>query len=164
MMGRNQILHSLAILLLPLGFAFAQSSSYCQVQDLTSLTMLSGLAVVASAFFIALGFMLGQILQNPKLLVWAKIEMGQLAVSALIVILIVAGLDVFACSMNFSDVEQFTGVTSGQIDSLNIPGSANLVDASKAYATWLVGFNHDVLVKIRYNIGRIELRAGTSRW
>lgn len=154
--------YALAVLAMLAGIGFAQS--YCQLQDLSNLTILTGLGVLASAAMIALGFMLGQILQNPKMLVWAKIEMGQLAVSAMIVILVVAGLNVFACNLSFADVKQFTGVNNAQINSLGIPNGANLVDASKAYATWLVGFNHDVLVRIRANIGKIELRAGFSRW
>ncbi|MFA5105839.1 MAG: hypothetical protein WC506_02665 [Candidatus Micrarchaeia archaeon] len=152
----------LPALVLLAGTGFAQS--YCQIQDLSSLTLLTGLAALASAAMIALGFMLGQILQNPKILVWAKIEMGQLAVSAMIVILVVAGLNVFACNLAFSDVKQFTGINDASINSLGIPNNANLIDASKDYGRWLVGFNHDVLVKIRSNIGKIELRAAFSRW
>ncbi len=155
--------YSLLAMFFVIGAAF--SASYCQIDDLTNLTMLSGLGAIITAVIIALGYMVGEFLQNPRIIVWAKIELGQFVVSMLLLILIVACLDVFACSLKFGDVKQFTGITGDlQIATLGISDDANLIDASKAYSLNLVKFNKDVLTKIRFNIGRIELRAGFSRW
>ncbi|MBM3229876.1 hypothetical protein FJZ26_05570, partial [Candidatus Parvarchaeota archaeon] len=166
------VLFLLQLLLLP-GSSFAAttftttSTNYCDTSTLQSVQGLALIGITITGIFIALMYMLGETLSNPRLLVWSKTEVVQVFFSGILVILIVTSLDL-TCKLNVGALIQVSNLTAAQgagvLGITSVSESTSLMDAAKNYTAFVRWFDHKAMVQIRYNMALIELRAGKSRW
>ena len=149
----------------------ASAASYCDSSQLSTMQSYSFVGLVIMAIMIAFVYMLGEFISNPKLLVWAKVELVQLFASVIIVGLVIALLSI-TC---FVQVGGLIGLTNFNPNPSYLPNSPTtgapvfsqtdlLLNASESYVMAVRDFDHAVLSQIRYNMGVIELRAGTTKW
>jgi len=115
-------------------------------------TFLSGtiLPIVAAATFttmmlIAVTFMIGRALANPKLTLWAKTELVQLGVSLASVGVIVLTVNLF-CSMDMAEIATMFSVTGAPTTSINI------YDAATTYLNETLRYTHNAVIVIRYHL------------
>src|SRR5208283_2232887 len=93
---------------------------------------------------IALSYMAGTALSNPKLTLWSKTEIVQLAISIASVSLIMLAVTTF-CSLDMKDIANI----------FNLPGthaSINVYDAATNYLEGSVNYTHNALIMVRYHL------------
>ncbi|MCX8197211.1 MAG: hypothetical protein N3G80_02760 [Candidatus Micrarchaeota archaeon] len=75
----------------------------CGASSKAELIWLAALAALATAILIALVYMAGEIMQNPRLLTWAKTESSQIFASIIIVGAVIGMIELF-CSIQIGEV------------------------------------------------------------
>lgn len=102
-----------------------------------------GLATVITTTLIALVFMAGRALANPKLTLWSRTEAVQLVVSVASIFFIAAIVNTF-CFIDMGEVADIFGVTG--------LGSKNLYDAAEEYMFNAAVYAHGALTSVRYHL------------
>ncbi len=128
----------------------------CGVIVSNEIFVLCALAGFLTAAIIALAYMIGNLLSNPKVTLWAKTESVQLFISIASVFIIIEVTNVF-CAIDISALSGITGLTTTLT-------STNLFDAADAYLTATAAYTHDVLTIERYYLKGFDLLLGRSRW
>jgi hypothetical protein len=106
---------------------------------------LLAIATIATSILIALSFMLGRAIANPKLTLWAKTEFLQLFVSVASVFFIFITINTF-CAINMGEVASFfTDVTAVEED-LSVYGAA------QEYLTEAALYSHNAMTVVRYHL------------
>ncbi len=124
-----------------------------------SLFSLIGTVSLIGAIVIALMYMLGNAISNPKVTLWAKTEIFQLFLSAVFVILFMQLIVPFGC-----------GISAGSLaDLFNIPTVLSaeeralpLYSFSQNYFIDSAQYSHDVLSVTRYHLGGFNILEGYS--
>lgn len=106
---------------------------------------LVGYATFITSIIIALGYMVGRALSNPKVSLWAKTEILQLFISVFSVFFILATLNAF-CGIQMDDVASVFGPP--------IPAAAplNVYDAAQEYLREAALYSHNALTVVRYHL------------
>ncbi|MDD5022864.1 MAG: hypothetical protein PHU63_01720 [Candidatus ainarchaeum sp.] len=110
----------------------------------SSLTMLVGVASLATIMIISISYMLGNVLSNPKVTLWAKTEIVQLIVSLASIFIIFVVLQSF-CVVDFNSLHSLTNVNNP------VQMSGNLFDAAEAYLLGAANYTHTILEIQRYH-------------
>ena len=100
-------------------------------------------AGVLAGVVIALTYMAGEVLRNPKLAVWSKTEIVQLLIS-FASLLFLGSLFAFFCSLDMQ------GVAS--IFELEYTGPDNMFDAAENYLVSAAKYSHNALAVLRYHL------------
>lgn len=165
----------LVLFLLPAGISFADGGAppgvivppppppICDQASLSNIQQgvypLAAMAAVFMSVIIGLSFMLGNLIHNPKLTLWAKTEVVQLFISIVSVAVIFQGVGVF-CSINMVDVHDLFGLgtlTTGQ-------ATFSIYSAAEGYLVDSGTYIHVVLNSARYHLGAYNLLETFSRY
>ena len=119
---------------------------------------LSGLAALATGTMIALAYALSEMIQNPKVHLWAKTEAIQVVISAISAILLISVINGL-CLINVADI---ASATSGATTSLS--GTLSFFDAAESYITNAAEYTHNVLKIERYYLGAFNMLEARARW
>ncbi len=111
----------------------------------TTVVTLSAYAAVVTSLFIAVGYMLGSVLNNPRLTVWAKTEVVQLPISIASVFFIIILVNLF-CSVHVDGLAEIFSVPSASVESLNI------YDAAETYLREAAMYSHNAAKVTRYHL------------
>ncbi len=110
----------------------------------------------ALTLLIALGYMIGQSISNPRLIAWSKEEVVQLLISFLFLSLSLMMIKAM-CSVDYcSFYAFFTGSSPG--------GSGSIYDGAVDYLSDIASYAHNVTVEARYFIGKAEIAQSYSKW
>jgi hypothetical protein len=106
------------------------------------------LPIIAAATFstvaiIAVSFMIGRLISNPKLTLWAKTEIVQLAVSLGAIFMITFSVNTF-CAINLAEIADIFGVPS--------VGSVNIYDGALNYLNEAALYSHNAINVVRYHL------------
>ncbi len=125
-----------------------------------SIIPLTAFAGVITSIIVALSYMFGEMIQNQKIIVWAKTEFFQIFISLASALLIVGLINSF-CTFNFSDIVALT-----QDKTIISPTLAhqNIYDAAKTYLEDVAKYSHDVLRGQRAMLARFNMLEGRARW
>ncbi|NYZ74155.1 hypothetical protein H0O00_03355 [Candidatus Micrarchaeota archaeon] len=99
-------------------------------------------ATFITAMLIAISFMLGRALSNPKLTLWSKTELVQLFVSAATVLFIPLVVSTF-CSVDMGEVGGIFDITDG---------SGNIYDSAQRYLADTAVYAHNAVTVVRYHL------------
>ena len=132
----------------------------CSSGSFNDIMLLSGVAGLGMAIIVALVFMAGQAMQNPRMLSWAKSELWEVMFS-----LFVAGLILFCiftfCSLQVGEIAQ----VSSQLPGIFIGHeTANTYDAAAMYLENVAGFGLRNIAAIRSNLGAYEMRTSFQQY
>ena len=100
-------------------------------------------AAVVTATIIAVSFMAGRFLNNPKLTLWSKTEIVQLGISLATIFIITTTVNTF-CLIDVSEVANIFGLPD--------PGSKNVYDAAKDYLEGAALYSHNAMTVVRYHL------------
>jgi hypothetical protein len=100
-------------------------------------------AAVTTIAFIAVSFMLGRVLNNPKLTLWAKTEVVQLGVSLGTIFMITFSVNTF-CAINLAEIANIFGIPA--------VGSVNIYDGALAYMKDATLYSHNAVNVVRYHL------------
>jgi|GEM_PF-1122244 len=120
---------------------------------------LAAMAALLMAMIVAISFMLGNVISNPKLTLWAKTEAIQLLVSIFSVAVIFQGVTMF-CSINMVDVHDIFGMgalTTGQ-------ATFSMYSAAEGYLVDSGTYIHMVLNSARYHLGAYNILETFGRY
>ncbi|MEM2137788.1 MAG: hypothetical protein QW568_01755 [Candidatus Anstonellaceae archaeon] len=142
---------------------FAAVGSVCNSDKFNNVVFLSGIAAIGMGCIIALAYMLGEFLQNPKLLTWAKTEAGQVVLSAAIVVILLWALSTM-CTVRVKEVSALAGIN--ELPKIYTGAAENLPLFSGAllYLENLAGAGLSNLAALRYNLAGYELRTSYSKY
>ncbi len=99
-------------------------------------------ATFITGLLIALSFMAGRALSNPKLTLWSKTELVQLFVSVATVLFIPLVVNTF-CSVDMGEVGNIFG----------IPGaSGNIYESAQGYLSGAAAYAHNAIIVVRYHL------------
>jgi hypothetical protein len=142
---------------------FAAVGSVCNSDKFNNVVTLSGIAAIGMACIIALAYMLGEFLQNPKLLTWAKTEAGQVVLSAAIVVVLLWALSTM-CTMRVKEVSALAGITELPKIYTGASETLPLFSGAILYLENLAGAGLSNLAALRYNLAGYELRTSYSKY
>lgn len=100
-------------------------------------------ATLATSIIIAFGFMLGRLLSNPKVSLWAKTEVLQLFISVFSVFFLLATLNAF-CAIKMNEV--------ASIFDLPEASDLDVYDAAQEYLREAALYSHNALTVVRYHL------------
>lgn len=106
---------------------------------------LVGIAAVTTATLIAISFMAGRALSNPKLTLWSKTEIIQLGISMFTIFIIVSSVTTF-CNLNVRSIEEALGLvpTAGP--------TVNIFQAASNYLSDATIYTHNAVIVTRYQL------------
>jgi len=120
---------------------------------------LVAVAAVFMSVIIGISYMLGSLISNPKLTLWAKTEIIQLFISLASVAVIFSGISA-SCSINMVDVHDLFGLgalTTGQ-------ASFSMYSAAEGYLVDSGTYIHMVLNSARYHLGAYNILETFGRY
>jgi hypothetical protein len=100
-------------------------------------------AAGATVGIIAISFMFGRILNNPKLTLWSKTESVQLIVSLATIFIIMFTVNTF-CAINLSEIASIFGIPS--------VGSVNIYTGALNYLQEAATYSHNAMRAVRYHL------------
>ena len=125
----------------------AMAAAVCSADFMGFLTStifpLAAYAGIIAATVIAISFMIGQALRNPKITVWAKTEIVQLFMS-FISLLLLGTLLGFFCSISMNDI--------ASIFEISYSGPDSMFEAAHDYLFRASTYAHTALTVIRYHL------------
>ncbi|MFH1306237.1 MAG: hypothetical protein ABIH83_01090 [Candidatus Micrarchaeota archaeon] len=130
----------------------------CSKKEINSLIVYSVAGFVAMIFIIAITFMLGNALHQPRFLDWSKMEAMQIVFSFVLFALIFIALQL-QCNLNIVEFKNWLGGQGG----LALRGTT-MMEAAQDYVEWSVGQTHLTLVMLRRDLGAINMRATYSNY
>ena len=104
---------------------------------------LAAYATVFTGIMIALGFMVGRAIANPKLTLWARTEFVQIIISFASVFFIIMTLNTM-CGVNVSEV--------GAIFDIPTPASISVYAAAQEYLREAGIYSHNAMTVVRYHL------------
>lgn len=122
----------------------------------TALFPLVAISAVATAMIIALGYMLGEAIHNPKVSLWAKTEIIQLFISVAAAVLILGFIPTF-CSVNLNSILQLLNPAAVP------PGSVSIFEGAERYLSEAGQYIHDVEKAARYHLGAYNIMEAFGR-
>ena len=109
----------------------------------TTIMPMVAYATIITSLIIAMCFMAGRALNNPKLTLYAKTEIIQLGVSLSTVFIITMAVSTF-CIIDVSEVADIFGLPN--------PGSKNIFDAAHDYLEDAARYSHNAISVVRYHL------------
>lgn len=100
-------------------------------------------AAIITATLIALAFMVGRAINNPKVSLWAKTEIIQLGISLGAIFIITTVVNTF-CVIDVREVATIFGLPD--------PGSHNIYDAAKDFLKGAALYSHNAVSVVRYHL------------
>jgi hypothetical protein len=110
----------------------------------TAIYPLMAYAAIATGILIAISYMAGTALSNPKLTLWAKTELVQLGVSIASVAIILFAVNAF-CIIDMKEIADMFGLSGSH-------ASINVYDAAKEYLKGAALYSHNALTVARYHL------------
>ncbi len=104
---------------------------------------LAAYAGIITAIIIAVSFMVGQAIRNPKVTVWAKTEVVQLFIS-FVSLLLLSSLFGFFCSIDMHNIADIFEITYS--------GPSSMFDAAEDYLVSAARYSHNALTVVRYHL------------
>jgi len=138
----------------------------CGSNSMQQNVTLSFFALAATSLVVALAYMGGKAIENPKISNWCKIEVWQVIASAIIVAGVYAAISLF-CVATPLQIVPFTGIGNvrGELDAFG-GGFENqgMYVATQAYLERLASYTKGVMTAVRYNMGVYELTSGVQKF
>ncbi|MFH1520060.1 MAG: hypothetical protein ABID61_00270 [Candidatus Micrarchaeota archaeon] len=106
---------------------------------------LVGIAAMTTSLLIAISFMAGRALSNPKLILWSKTEIIQLGISLFTIFIITASVTTF-CNLNVRSIEEALGLTP------TMGATVNIYQAASEYLRDATIYTHNAIVVSRYQL------------
>lgn len=106
---------------------------------------LVGLAAMTTAILIAISYMAGKALSNPKLTLWSKTEIIQLGISMVSIFMIVASVTTF-CNLNVRSIEEALGLTP------TVGPAVNVFQSAADYLRDATIYTHNAVMVTRYQL------------
>ena len=133
----------------------------------SSILQLSAMAAMISTALIVFSFYIGQMINNPKVSVWAKSEVIQLVISAASVFLIIFTVNMF-CGIDMSDVASVFGISG-------VASGTDIYHGAMGYLDHTLQFCHEALAVVRYHLQAFtvlshlsafscDMKTGTIGW
>ncbi|MEM4633593.1 MAG: hypothetical protein QW275_00375 [Candidatus Anstonellaceae archaeon] len=138
-------------------------SSYatiCGSQKFDEAVGISIIAAIATAILIALVYMAGELLQNPKMITWAKIESAQIFVSVIAASFILSVITSF-CSMNVGEAGSISSSFPYIFQSRQGLG---VYEGAQVYLEHLMGIGVRNMASLRFNLGAYEMRTSFTKY
>jgi hypothetical protein len=123
-----------------------------------SLIPLTAYASVLTSIIIAISYMIGEMIQNPKMILWAKTEFIQIFISIGSALLITWFVSTF-CTFNFSDIIALTMMSNPSQNP-----QQTVYEAAKTYLTNAALYTHKILLEQRYALAAFNVLEGRGRW
>ncbi|MEM4348253.1 MAG: hypothetical protein QXN37_01650 [Candidatus Anstonellaceae archaeon] len=132
----------------------ATSAPICGASSTSETFWLAALAAIATAIIVALGYMAGEAIQNPRLTTWAKTEAAQIFTSLIIVGVVFGTIQLF-CTLQIGEIASiFT-----RLPKIYEPyQTKSIYDGSIIYLEKLMDVAHSNLRTLRYLAGAYEIR------
>ena len=115
-------------------------------------------AAVLLFLLIGVVYMIGQVLNDPKLLVWCKVELVQGVISVIFIALFLYLINLF-CTIRVGDVASLFGAVQGKADY-----SLSVYQGAEDYLRYASRIAYASTVTARYYIGSVEIMASYSTW
>lgn len=112
----------------------------------TTLLPMMAMASIVAAALIGLTIMIGRMINNPKLTVWAKTEAVQLFVSIAVVFFIGATMNVF-CVINMESLASIFSIDLGTSDP-----ASSVFQAAETYLVEAAFYSHNAMSVARYHL------------
>ncbi len=109
-----------------------------------TILQIAALAAIVSTLIVVFSYYIGQLMNNPKVSVWAKSEIVQLVMSVASVAFILITVNMF-CAIDMGSVASIFGISSPS-------STGNIYIASQNYLLETLQFSHDALVVVRYHL------------
>ncbi|HSB47207.1 MAG TPA: hypothetical protein VLD37_04270 [Candidatus Bilamarchaeum sp.] len=109
----------------------------------TSLLPLVAQAAIGTMGLVAISFMFGRALNNPKLTLWSKTEVVQLGVSLATIFIIMFTVNAF-CAINLSEIAAIFDIPS--------VGSVNIYQGALTYLQEALQYSHNAMRVVRYHL------------
>jgi len=128
---------------------FDQMSNY--------LLPLVAMASVVTGMIIGFGYMIGQLLNDQRVTLWAKTELFQLFISVGSVVLLGVIMSAF-CSLNIQNIAPLFPLEHSSLPDYSV------YDAAEAYLSASARYTHSALKIARYHLGGYQLGQMHSLW
>ncbi|MBU0591423.1 hypothetical protein KKF81_01300 [Candidatus Micrarchaeota archaeon] len=103
-------------------------------------------ASITTAIIIALSFMVGRAISNPKLTLWAKTESIQIVVSLFTIFFLITIINTL-CSINMNEVAGIFDITTSAPTE-----HVDVYDAASTYLEEAAIYSHNALIATRYHL------------
>jgi len=110
----------------------------------TAVLPLLAFAAMGTMILIALSYMAGNALSNPKLTLWAKTEIVQLVISIASVSIIIFAVTAF-CGIDMKEIADIFGLGGTH-------ASINVYDAAQDYMNGSIIYSHNAMKMVRYHL------------
>lgn len=107
---------------------------------------LAGMAAVIAAIIIGFSFMIGRLINNPKLTLWGKTEIVQLVISLFTVVLLGSLINTF-CAIDVLDLMGFF-----EVEAPAVEGPVSIYDAAETYLVEAAYYSHNALSVARFHL------------
>ena len=132
----------------------------CSSDSFSSVTLLAGMAGIGMIALAAFVYMVGESLQNARMLSWAKSELWEVVFSLFVVSMILFTLSTF-CNVTVGEV----GTMSSSLPVIFTGNEGkNMYDASMMYLENVAGFGLRNMAQVRSNLGAYEIRTSFQRY
>ena len=132
----------------------------CSSDSFSSVTLLAGMAGIGMIALAAFVYMVGESLQNARMLSWAKSELWEVVFSLFVVSMILFTLSTF-CNVTVGEV----GKMSSSLPVIFAGNEGkNMYDASMMYLENAAGFGLRNIAQVRSNQGAYEIRTSFQRY
>lgn len=123
----------------------------------TNIIFLSAVVSILTTALIAVSYMIGNMISNPKVTLWAKTEIVQLAISIASVLIIIIMINSF-CSISPNAASALTDLPSASISG------SDIFDGANEYLKQASEYTHDVLTIQRYHLMAYDFLSFRSMW
>ena len=106
---------------------------------------LTAYAAMTTSILIAIAFMIGRAISNPKLTLWSKTELIQLGVSLATIFIIITSVTTF-CNIDIRSVETALGLTPSS------PAGIHIYEAASDYLNGAATYTHNAVIVTRYEL------------
>ena len=114
----------------------------------TTILPLAGMAAIFSLVTILIVYYIANMIDNPKLLTWAKTEIVQVVVSLSAVVIILAGMNLF-CSIDAKSFAELVGYKN--------MSSQDMFNASIEYLNTTANYSHHAMALTRYYLSAYSI-------
>ncbi len=134
----------------------------CGTGQFNSIMALSGMGLLGVAALVALAYMFGEMLQNPKAILWAKTESLQVFASLAIVLVMLFAIFTF-CNVRVGEIGALAGTSFTPAIYLN-HATDDLYTGAVNYLENLQSIALVNIASLRYNLAAYEIRTSFNEF
>lgn len=138
------------------------TTPFCRSDQFNGILQLCAIAGIGMAALIAFFYMIGEMMQNARMLSWAKTEAMQVFISLVIAMVILWVLSIF-CQIEIGEMTELLGLP-GLPAVYATRSDANFYNAGMLYLENLGGAGLANIASLRYNLGAYEIRTSFNNY